>query len=107
MRSKLEQLTKLRARLKPCRILVAGGMGYILLNAASRIAKCLYFFPEADAFWVAIPNALHILMLMIIVIFFKLPSSARKRSTVRASAKTLTTSSKDASSASESSLGGD
>ena len=77
----------------------------MLLNAASRSAKCLFFTSEADAFWVDIPNALHILMMVIVVIFFKLPGSARKRNTVRASAKTLTASKDTATS--ESSSGGD
>ena len=62
------------------RLLVSGGMGYMVLNAISRISKCMFFDTEQDAYWFNMPNYLHILITVLVVLFFKLPGSGKKGS---------------------------
>ena len=50
----------------------------MLLNAFSRLSKCLFHETEADSYWIDIPNYLHIVITVVVVFFFKLPSTKKK-----------------------------
>ena len=54
-------------------------MGYMFLNAISRLGKCMFHDNEKDAFWMNIPNYLHVFITVLVVLFFKLPGSGNKK----------------------------
>ena len=57
----------------------------MLLNAFSRMSKCLFHNTEPDAYWINIPNYVHILTTVIVIFFFKIPSRNKKITSITAS----------------------